>query len=88
MNAMTAVSASPAPAIPFWPRLLSADFAAAYMGIGETFFLDCVSKHTLPAPVRLGRRKLWDRHMLDQCVDAMIGLDEPAAKGNDNFFGD
>ena len=39
--------------------LLSADEAAALLGIGRTHFWGLHSSGRLPMPVRLGRRTLW-----------------------------
>ena len=61
-------------ALPIVPRLLNADLAALYLGVSKRYFLDCVSKHKLPASVSIGRRVLWDRRILDQFVDALVGL--------------
>lgn len=83
-----ALAAPLAAPLPFVPRLLSADLASCYMGISKRNFLDRVSTYELPQPRRIGTRVLWDRHTLDEYVDALFGADaEPEAKGN-NFFGD
>lgn len=78
MNALESIGSPSAPslgsALPFMPRLLSADHAAIYLGISKRYLLDCVSKHKLPAPISMGRRVLWDRRILDQFVDALVGL--------------
>jgi predicted DNA-binding transcriptional regulator AlpA len=39
--------------------LLSADEAAAVLGIGKTLFYSLHSGGRLPLPVKLGRRTLW-----------------------------
>lgn len=59
--------------LPNWPRLLSAEFAASYVGIGETSFLAGVSRGDWPKPLRLGRRTVWDRAVLDERVDQIGG---------------
>jgi predicted DNA-binding transcriptional regulator AlpA len=61
-------------ALPFWPRLLGAELAAAYLGISRTAFLDGVDGFTYPGPIRQGRRVLWDRVRLDRYVDALSVL--------------
>ena len=61
------------PVLPNWPRLMDADMAAAYVGIGETNFLAGVERGDWPQPVRYGRRRLWDRLKLDEAVDLMSG---------------
>jgi hypothetical protein len=89
MNAMTAVSASSAPAIPFWPRLLSAELSAAYLGLSERTFLDRVSKHMLPAGRKIGARLLWHIKILDEYSDALFGLAEgEGGTEKDDPFGD
>ncbi len=56
--------------LPEWPRLMSAPSAGAYLGIHEYTFLAGVGT-VWPEPVRLGRRKLWDRRALDRAVEAL-----------------
>lgn len=55
-----------------WPRLLNADQAAAYLGIGTTML-----EEKGPAPKRnpdmLGRRKLYDIRDLDRWADRLDG---------------
>jgi hypothetical protein len=69
------------PALPDWPRLMSVDLAARYLGIGQTSLRD----HG-PQPKRLGARVLYDRKDLDRWADALDGqpLDaaQRAAEGN------
>jgi predicted DNA-binding transcriptional regulator AlpA len=60
--------------LPHWPRLLSDDLAAAYVGLSVTTFRERVGLGKLPKPVRIGKRTLWDRRMLDRQVDALSGL--------------
>lgn len=55
--------------LPDWPRLMSAELAAAYVGISETTFREL-------APVTakaIGRRRLFDRKDLDRWADALDG---------------
>lgn len=55
--------------LPDWPRLMSAELAAAYVGISETTFREL-------APVSakaIGRRRLYDRKDLDRWADALDG---------------
>ncbi len=59
--------------LPHWPRLLSADLAAGYVGIGETNFLAGVEAGRWPKPIAYGRRHLWDRLALDEAVDRLSG---------------
>ena len=64
--------------LPAWPRLLSAELAAAYLSISRTSFLDGVRAGQWPAPIRLGKRTLWDRARLDRLVDVLSGLPPPS----------
>ena len=57
------------------PRLLRADRAAAYLGMGTSTFLRMVSEGVLPKPKRIKGVVAWDRYSLDSCVD---GIDDEA----------
>lgn len=63
--------------LPAWPRLLSADQAAAYLGLSRpTFAGNC--------PVRackIGTRTLYDRLELDRWVDRMASGGQPTGFG-------
>ena len=59
--------------LPNWPRRLSAELAAAYLGISKTTLLMGVNRHRYPEPMRDGKRVLWDREALDEWVDAASG---------------
>jgi hypothetical protein len=63
--------------LPDWPRLMSEELAARYLGLGAT------TLESLPiAAKRIGRRKLYDRRDLDRWADALGGqpLDTTAAE--------
>lgn len=76
----TGMKLEPIHALPFWPRLLSEDMAAAYLGISKSNFHERWSAaKELPQPHRIGSRVLWDRLLLDRYVDALSGL---SASGN------
>lgn len=60
MNAMKRLS------LPDWPRLMSVDLAADYVGIGSTKL-----REKGPKPKRFGGRVLYDRQDLDRWVDAL-----------------
>lgn len=83
MTLQQPIQAIGAQALPFVPRLLSADLAAVYIGLSKTNFLDRVRTFELPQPQRIGARVLWDRHALDKYADALFGVeqseDEPEA---------
>ena len=59
-------------------RMLDRKEAASYVGVSVTYFDSLVSKNQMPAPVLLGRRKVWDRRDLDQAID----------RAKTNTFGD
>lgn len=56
--------------LPHWPRLLSVDQAAAYVGVSVSAFTSRVGE-LWPAPIRYGRRKLFDRLAIDRAVDEL-----------------
>ena len=64
------MSANPTHATP-WPRGLSREQAAAYVGIGTTFFDQLVAKDKFPKPVKIGARRLWDIRELDIAFDSL-----------------
>ena len=76
-----------AAALPNWPRLLSVELAAAYVGVSKTTFLVGVG-NTWPRPIRHGKRALWDRARLDRTVDAMSGLPASSAPEEDETWAD
>lgn len=53
----------PAP-LPNWPEGLSAEQAAAYVGVGRTRFLEEVDQGTWHRPDKRGRRRVWCRAKL------------------------
>jgi predicted DNA-binding transcriptional regulator AlpA len=54
---------------PYPPRLLRAEGAARYLGMGERTFLEKVRQGKLPKPKRLDGIVAWDRYRLDAFVD-------------------
>lgn len=63
--------------LPHWPRLLSAEQAAAYCGMSDETF----RQYTSVQPLRFGRRVLYDRAKIDTWVDGIAsngGLDVDA----------
>jgi predicted DNA-binding transcriptional regulator AlpA len=52
-------------------RGLSRDEAATYVGLGVTFFDEKVKEGVLPKPLKIGKRKLWDRRELDAAFDKL-----------------
>lgn len=67
--------------LPGWPRYLSRDEAAAYVGVSASTFDDEVLAGWWPAPRRRGLkggRCTWDRLALDAFADRAAGLGLPA----------
>lgn len=59
--------------LPYWPRRLSRDLAAAYVGVSPGKFDAGVIDGTWPQAIEDGGRRLWDRLMLDAAVDRQSG---------------
>jgi len=68
--------------MPFWPRYLSREDAAAYVGVSPGVFDEEVKQGLWPPPLRRGERAgrlTWDRVGLDHAADRVV----PApARGN------
>lgn len=54
--------------LPNWPRLMCAELAAAYVGLGVTYL-----REAGPAPKEIGRRRLYDKIDLDRWADRLGG---------------
>jgi hypothetical protein len=73
--------------LPFWPRYLSRDEAARYVGAPVSVFVDEVRRGVWPPGFRRGGRNgrlTWDRIALDHAADRASGLEGtagPAAPG-------
>lgn len=64
--------------LPDWPRMLSADQAAAYCGMSD----EHLRRHCPVGPLEFGKRRLYDRRRIDQWLDDMArGHTRP--RGND-----
>jgi excisionase family DNA binding protein len=50
---------------PYWPRGLSREEAARYVGVGGTKFDEMVKDGRMPKPKRVEGRVVWDRAALD-----------------------
>lgn len=57
--------------MPFWPRFLSQGQAASYLGVSAGTFRTIVTVK----PVRIGRRVLYDRLLLDRFADTLSGIE-------------
>lgn len=60
-----------------WPRLLSRELAADYVGLGVST-IDGLDG--FPEPKQVGRRRLYDIRDLDRWADALAGLPLDAAQ--------
>lgn len=63
--------------MPFWPRFLSREESAAYVGVSVGLFDDEVSAGKWPPGMRRGKkdgRITWDRVALDRAADHHSGL--------------
>lgn len=58
-----------------WPRGLSRDSAAAYLGIGVTLFDAMVGDGRMPRPKEVNARRVWDRYAIDTAFDDLPGGD-------------
>ena len=60
--------------LPNWPRLLSRDQAARYVGVSPTQFAKEVDEGRWPPPERRGSRITWDRALIDMVQDKSSGI--------------
>jgi predicted DNA-binding transcriptional regulator AlpA len=51
--------------------------AAMYIGISPSKFDELVAGGTMPRPVKIGGRKVWDKQELDLAFDELPRDDEP-----------
>lgn len=64
--------------LPHWPRFLTADLAAAYLGASPAVFAAEVKSGIWPTARMRGtgeRLATWDRSLLDAAADRHAGLD-------------
>ena len=65
--------------LPFWPRLLSREEAARYVGVSPAVFEGEVKQGVWPPALRRGARQgrqTWDRLALDRAADQASGLSD------------
>lgn len=64
--------------MPDWPLMLAEAQAAAYVGVSVNTFKTRIG-NPWPEPVRMGRRKLYDRRAIERAVDTFSRsrLDSP-----------
>lgn len=60
--------------IPYWPRLMPEDLAAAYVGVSVSQFRIEQKRGIWPAPIDRGARiNTYDREDLDDAIDRLKG---------------
>ena len=80
---MTSLATQPRVVVP-QKRMFNRDEAAFYIGIGVTMFDDLVREGSMPKPVCIRSRKIWDIRALDLALDKLSGQDAVSA----NSWGD
>ena len=53
------------------PRGVDREEAAAYCGVGETYFNQMVADGWMPKPWRMGSRPVWDLRKIDRALDKL-----------------
>ena len=75
---------APLSELPFWPRFLSVQEAARYLGVSVDVFSDEVAAGIWPEGFRRGSRGgrvTWDRLLLDGAADHQSGLSAGGSSG-------
>lgn len=62
--------------LPDWPARMTAEIAAAYMGIGKSTFLD----RYRDCGVQEGSNVLWARLQLDRMIAKQFSIAQPTAR--------
>jgi hypothetical protein len=62
--------------LPDWPARMTAEIAAAYMGIGKSTFLD----RYRDCGVQEGANVLWARLQLDRIIAKQFSMPQPAGR--------
>jgi len=66
--------------LPGWPRGLSEDLAAAYVGLSKTTFRTLWAGGDIPNPVKLStKRQVWYKEALDEWLDRKAGITPASA---------
>jgi hypothetical protein len=63
--------------MPGWPRGLSREFAAAYIGVSASLFNEMVSDGRMPPAKQINRRKVWDVREVDLAFTKLGVADGP-----------
>ena len=58
--------------LPLSPRGLSRTVAAAYIGVSATTFDKLVADGSMPPPIAIRSRKVWDRLKLDAAFEDLV----------------
>lgn len=69
--------------LPDWPRCMTREVAAAYLGISPSQFDAEVRAGIWPAGLWEGRRIRWDRQEIDAWLDARLTATLPAGQASD-----
>ncbi len=65
--------------LPDWPRVLSRQEAARYVGLSAATFMAGVGEKW-PQPIEISKTRIgWDRRQLDEAVDRLAGTSAPSA---------
>ncbi len=67
-----------------WPRLMNAPVAARYIGTSETTLRRLVAEGAVAQPLKRGGERVWDIRDLDEHVESLPRVGEPA---NDDWKG-
>ncbi len=52
-----------------WPRLLSVELLAAYLGLSPQTIRNRASRGDIPGARKIGRRRVFDRRVIDKWLD-------------------
>ena len=62
--------------LPLEPRGLQRELAARYVGLSPSKFDQLVASGRMPRPRQIDRRRIWDRHALDEAFEALPSDDD------------
>lgn len=69
--------------LPDWPRCMTREVAAAYLGISPSQFDAEVKAGAWPAPLWSGKRVRWDRQAIDRWLDSRDAATLPRGEVSD-----
>lgn len=64
------------------PRCVNRIDAARYLGVSANLFDKEVRSGLLPAPITIGRRRVWDLKLIDATIDQFSGSGCGNTEGN------